>query len=323
MTRPPADRFAGCLLGQALGDALGFPVEGHRPTVCRPYADGLLEGRWGVRLPLPRGQYTDDTQLARELLDSTLALGAFSPALYAERIAAQFTEGRIVGRGQATTQAALRIARGVPWQESGAPPPSAGNGSAMRAAPVALIARSDDELVQIAVEQGHITHQDPRCAAGSVAIAAAAAQALRGPLDVDALSVKVAAFDADFGAWVRRLPALAAQPPDVALPQIRRAGLAEGYVDEWDGTVSPFVVGSVLWSLYAAMRCPTDYVGAIRLAILPGGDVDTTAAMTGAVVGARVGLSGLPGWVLHVNDRGRWDFWALKSLAEKAWARRA
>ena len=47
-------------------------------------------------------------------------------------------DGRIVGRGQSTTKAATRLAMGVPWQEAGTPPPTAGNGSAMRAAPVGL-----------------------------------------------------------------------------------------------------------------------------------------------------------------------------------------
>jgi len=65
------DQFAGCLMGQALGDALGFPVEGHLPGPCRAYVGGkvpgLKPGHMG-RSPFVFGQYTDDTQLARELL---------------------------------------------------------------------------------------------------------------------------------------------------------------------------------------------------------------------------------------------------------------
>jgi ADP-ribosylglycohydrolase len=52
------------------------------------------------------GQYTDDSQLARELLQSYITCGKFDPQDYANRVAAIFAEGRIVGYGQATVAAA-------------------------------------------------------------------------------------------------------------------------------------------------------------------------------------------------------------------------
>src|SRR5262249_39548869 len=71
---------------------------------------------------------------------------------------------------------AYRIARGVPWQDAGTPAPAAGNGSAMRAAPVGLFFWDDPEaLIAAAHDQGRITHQDPRCSAGAIAIAGATA----------------------------------------------------------------------------------------------------------------------------------------------------
>jgi ADP-ribosylglycohydrolase len=124
----------------------------------------------------PIGQYSDDSQLARELVRSFVERRQFDPADYAARIAALFTEERIVGRGRATEEAAYRIARGVPWQDAGTPAPAAGNGSAMRAAPIGLFFCDDPEaLIASAHDQGRITHQDPRCSAGAIAIAGAAA----------------------------------------------------------------------------------------------------------------------------------------------------
>src|SRR5258706_596557 len=125
---PTKDQFAGCLIGQCLGDALGFPVEGCPPEDCAAYVAEILDqGRAGIlgRGSFPFGQYTDDSQLARELLQSYVARGAFDPADYAARIGRLFAEDRVVGRGQATAAAARRIAAGVPWEEAGEPPPSA------------------------------------------------------------------------------------------------------------------------------------------------------------------------------------------------------
>ena len=65
------DRLAGSILGQALGDALGFVVEAQSPEVARVYVEGWLRtgraGEW-PHPQFPFGQYSDDTQLARELL---------------------------------------------------------------------------------------------------------------------------------------------------------------------------------------------------------------------------------------------------------------
>ena len=131
MHEPLKEQFSGCLIGQCLGDACGFPVEGAPAAVCRQYVDEYLSS---ARVPevshgiFPFGQNTDDSQLAR----------------------------------------------GVPWQEAGTPSPSAGNGSAMRAGPIGLLFFDDpDGLVRAAVDQGRITHQDPRCSAGGVAVAGA------------------------------------------------------------------------------------------------------------------------------------------------------
>ena len=200
---------------------------------------------------------------------------------------------------RATEQAAHRLLQGVPWDKAGTPPPSAGNGSAMRAGPVGLMEPEDrDRLPTIAHDRGRITHTDPRCSAGAVAIARAVALALRDePLDVGAyledLAELAGRVDASVAAAVRELESwLSLEPEDAAGP-ISRAGFASGYRSDWEG-VSPFVTSSVVWALYSFLRSPEDYWETICTAIAVGGDVDTTAAMAGAVSGAHVGLRGLP-----------------------------
>jgi len=63
--------------------------------------------------------------------------------------------------------------------------------------------------------------------------------------------------------------------------------------DSWEG-ISPFVISSVLWSLYSFLKSPNNYLNSIKIAINVGGDVDTTAAMTGAVSGSFLGIDAIP-----------------------------
>jgi ADP-ribosylglycohydrolase len=75
-----------------------------------------------------------------------------------------------------------------------------------------------------------------------------------------------------------------------------------------------------LWSLYAFLRTPDDYWEAVCTAIAVGGDVDTTAAMTGAIAGARGGLAAIPAdLAARLNDQGTWGTEALIALTRRAW----
>jgi ADP-ribosylglycohydrolase len=327
MAEPAREQYSGCLIGQCLGDALGFIVEGASPEICRDYVAqelaGLPQDHRGRR-NYGFGQYTDDSQLARELLQSYVARSGFDPADYARRIAAIFAEKRIVGRGRITASAAARLAEGVPWHAAGTPAPAAGNGSAMRAGPVGLFFYDDPAaLVRAAHDQGRITHQDPRCSAGAAAIAGAVALALCGgpvdpPVFIDQLATWTAPLEPSFAGTLRQLKEWVLLTPEQAAPHISRAGYAPGYSDGWEG-ISPFVTSSVIWGLYSFLRSPGDYWQTVCTAIAVGGDVDTTAAMAGAISGAYLGLSALPAELAQrVTDRGTWGFAELVELAEQS-----
>jgi ADP-ribosylglycohydrolase len=322
--RTRADRLVGALLGQALGDALGFVVEAEPPDVAAAYVrECLLAGRAGDRAhrSFPFGQYTDDTQLARELLLSVRAAGGWSPAAYAVRVAELFRDGRDVGAGPGTRGAALRLLAGVSWREAGAPPPYAGNGSAMRVAPLGILLGGDVQALRRAArEQSWITHHDPRCAAGAVAVAGTVALAAApGPMDVRALLATVAAWaeaeEPSVGAAVAGVADWLDAGPDEAARRLHAAGLDPGHAGRWPG-ISAFVTPSVCWSLYAFLRAPDDYWSAVCTAIAVGGDTDTMGAMAGAMAGARLGPAALPRELLdRLTDRGTWDAAELRVLA--------
>jgi ADP-ribosylglycohydrolase len=328
--KPHQDQFSGCLIGQCLGDALGFVVEGFSPAACERYVEDFLKtGRFGEfgRFPFPFGQYSDDSQLARELLQSFAARSTFDPEDYAERIMRIFAEQRIVGFGYSTKEAVKRLFQGIPWHESGAPPPSAGNGSAMRAAPVGLMYFDDPQaLLRTAHDQGRITHRDPRCSAGAVAVSGAVAQVLGeksispGPF-IATLAEWTRTVEPEMASEIEKLPALLTTEPREAAAIISQAGIDAEYIDdeEWKG-ISSFVVSSVLWSLYAFLRTPEDYIETIYTAIAAGGDTDTTAAMAGAVSGAYLGIGAIPTDLSrHLTDRETWGFDELVGLAHQCY----
>jgi len=318
------DRLTGAILGQALGDALGFVVEAQPPDVAREYADRFLRaGRAGERShpQFPFGQYSDDTQLARELLRSFRERAGWDPAAFAVRLSDLFRDRRDVGAGRGTRSAALRLLMGVPWSESGTPAPYAGNGSAMRAGPLGLLLPERQAMCRAAREQSRITHRDPRCAAGAVAVARAVALAAQGePVDRTAFLADVAACteeeDAAVAEAVRGLGDWIAMEPERAARHVHESGLDPAHMDRWQG-ISAFVTPSVLWSLYAFLRTPDDYWETVCTAVAVGGDTDTMAAMAGCISGARLGCDALPQTLLaRLNDRGEWKADQLGELAQ-------
>jgi ADP-ribosylglycohydrolase len=323
--RPTRDQFAGCLIGQCLGDALGFPVEGQPPKTCARYVAALRNGEKRARPPFEFGQYTDESQMARELLLSWVELRGFSPEDYGRRIARLFSTGLAVGRGQTTAEAAERLARGVHWSQSGTPPPAAENGSAMRAAPVGMMLYDHlDALAHVAVHQGKITHTDPRASGGAIAMAAGVALALdRRGVDAHTFCHKIAGLvdrvSPEFAEWIAHLSELVELPPNRALKTIRGAGFEKGFKNKWKG-ISPHVIPSILWSFYAFLNNTESYGDAVSLAISVGGDVDTTGAMTGALSGAHLGFQDLPKMHRHLTDQGNWTWQSLIALADRAWA---
>lgn len=320
-------KLQGCLLGQCLGDAFGYPIEGQGHSSCSQYMNQYVRFWFdGEKPPVEwTGQYTDDSQLARELLASLVEQKQFDANDYAQRMVRLFESEMIVGRGIACDQAVARLIHGADWEHAGCPASSAGNGTAMRAAPVGMIYYDNlESMLEVAHLQGYITHHDPRCSAGSVAIAGAVAQAIQADtIDVDTFVGNIAtwasAFHPEFSEYILQLPNFIALKPEIAVNQIKHLGKQPNYVESWPG-ISPFVISSVIWSLYSFLRNPENYFDAIECAISVGGDVDTTGAMTGAISGAYLGVDTLPKHLLErLHDQDSWRYDDLMNLAEKAY----
>jgi ADP-ribosylglycohydrolase len=323
---PRKEQFTGCLIGLCLGDAVGFPVEGYPTLICQRYMEQVLMAEnstpW-THYPFPFGQYSDDSQLSRELLLSYLQCHRLDPEDYAHRLAVIYQNKKLIGYGRATASAAEQLIRGIPWTYSGVLPPSAGNGSAVRAAPLGLLYYDNPDLLfSSATDQSRITHQDSRCSAGAVAIAKAVALLLQTKELVvedflQQISNLIKLYSEPFADFLVNLNFCLTLPRQDALVVIAKAGMEEGEDNGWQG-ISPFVISSVLWSFYSFLTSPRDYWQTICTAVGVGGDADTTAAMAGALSGAFLGIEGIPDKPARLlTDQGTWNYTQLVHLAEQ------
>jgi ADP-ribosylglycohydrolase len=253
----------GCLLGSAVGDALGLPMEG----LSRGRALKLFPGPLRHRFFFGRGMVSDDTEhtlmVLRALRESEGDVDRFR-RLFARSLRVWLLMVP-AGAGLATVRACLRLLVGIPPSRSGVV--SAGNGAAMRSAIIgAWFADQRDRLDTFAVAAAEVTHRDPRAIEGALAIARAAAASAHGEDPVSAARSALA----------------------------HPAGAAGTAQSAHANRVSGYVVATVLAALDCLERHPQDYREAVRMAISKGGDTDTLAAIVGGVVGARVGEAGIP-----------------------------
>jgi ADP-ribosylglycohydrolase len=264
---------------------------------------------------------TDDTQLARELLQSIVDAGGFEPAGFATRLLNLVASGRIVGAGPSPNAAARQLAMGTKWYDAGMPPPYASNGAAMRAGPLGLLFGSDPRvLARVVVDQSRVTHQDPRCSAGAMVIAGAAAiaarrQVVRESEVLEELSEWVAPLEPEVAQIIWDMADWVHLPPSEAIEVLSDSGLDPESPRKWMG-ISSFVTGSVCWSLYAFLRFPDSYWEGVCTAIAVGGDTDTLGAMTGSILGGRLGAAALPPpYCDCLTDLGAWRAEELAKLA--------
>jgi ADP-ribosyl-[dinitrogen reductase] hydrolase len=290
------DQVVGCVLGGAVGDALGAPFEGLWFRSI-PTSEDLLAG-FAEFEGYPRGQYTDDTQLTIATLGSIVEHRQIDPAEIARSIAKLWRTQEVVGPGGACTSAADRFLAGTSWRDCGEEVGQAGNGTAMRTAALGLYFwNASEELPGTVADISRITHKDPRSVAGGVAIAAAARElAVDSTIDARSLCARVAAtinpFHGDFAGLISGLSAILDSDPRALREYIAWSGSSSR--DFPEPIITPYVIPTVLASLWAVCAFPNSWPDATTAAIGLGGDVDTLGAIVGGLMGAKLGVEAIP-----------------------------
>ena len=269
------DRIAGCFLAGAVGDAIGAHYEGNPPTA-------------GFLVP-PTLRVTDDTELTIATCESIVECGSVDPESVANSFLRWFRQRRIHGIGASTLKSLTELDAGGHWAMVGATGErSAGNGAAMRIAPLAFVLDPDRESDRQAIRDVcRITHRNDEAYIGALAILRSIRHVADGnSFDVNFLPVLIDSLP-DSRVRDRLIDVRDSSP---SLTEYARKFASSGYV-----------VDSVPMSILAAMRS-SDLMETIREIVQCGGDTDTIGSMFGHIFGAASGNGAVPTEIVNQID---------------------
>lgn len=294
----------GCLLGTAVGDALGLPYEGLAKRKIKLPIDRH-------RFLFGRGMVSDDTEHTCMVAQS-LIVSAGDERIFAKALAWRLRFWLLLlpaGIGYATLKAIVKLWLGFPPHRSGVF--SAGNGAAMRSAIIGICYGDNSEkmrsLVKIATK---ITHTDPKAEYGALAVALAAYLASsRSNVSPET--------------YYQSLAELLQGEGEEFLALIKNAcDRAENNVNlpsnlEMKYGISGYVYRTVPAVIQVWLSNRGNYRQAIAKIVELGGDTDTTAAILGGIMGASVGKTGIPqDWLNNLWEYPRSVDW-LENLGKR------
>ena len=278
----------GCIIGTAVGDALGLPYEGIPPRRARR----MFGPADRHRFLFGRGMVSDDTEhtlcVAKALLEAGTDPERFERCL--ARKLSWWLAGLPAGVGWATLRSILKLCIGFPPLRSGVF--SAGNGPAMRVPLLGVVfGQNPAELAEYVLRATRLTHSDPKAYQAALVTALAAARSTEeGPV-----------VPAEFpgyvrGRWPREREADDLQWLDQACASAGRGEPVQAFaagIGSRNG-ISGYALHTVPCVIQTWLRFQDDFAGGLREVIEAGGDTDTTGAILGGIVGARVGHEGIP-----------------------------
>jgi len=292
-------KFIGCLVGSAVGDALG----------------SSFEGLWVSEVKIERfsGRWTDDTHMMIGVAESLIAKEGFDGSHMAQTFIKNYEREPWRGYASGPPQVFRWIKSGVAWNEASkrlfGGHGSYGNGAAMRVAPVGLFYHDDaKQLRAVAYGQSQITHFHELGKEGALLQAYAVALATKAD----------PSFGLDSSAFLKNLKAFTRN--EVYREKLER-------VEELLGETNRLMVvrelgngieahNSVPAAIYSFLRRLDSFEGCVLNAVSRGGDTDTIGAMTGAISGAYHGVEAIPEkWRSRLEAM---DY--IEKLAEKLWS---
>lgn len=270
------ERAQGCLIGLAVGDAIGTTVEFKSRHTFDPVTDMLGGGPFNLNA----GEWTDDTSMALCLAASLIENNGMNLKDQADRYVRWLQDGYMSSNGRCFDIGNATLMALSEYQTSGNPyagskdPYSAGNGCIMRLAPVPILFSNDlSSALSNSVEQAKVTHQAPECLTATHLFAHILCKALSG------IDNKEQLLRSDNDLYTGRLK------------EIANGSYFKKEANQISGS------GYVVDSLEAALWCfytTETFKDAVLKAVNLGDDADTTAAICGQLAGAYYGISEIP-----------------------------
>ena len=269
------DRFRGVLLGLAVGDALGAPLEFQPARAPGNFVTEMIGGGWQQLAP---GEWTDDTQMALCVVESLLAKSVFDPDDIARRFVAWMETGP-KDIGLHTQRVLGAIEKGASWEQASldafqADTSNAPNGSLMRCAPLAMFFfRRPDYAASLSPVLSRITHAHEDCEAACVIVNVAITHLLNGAGAPESIEAGYNACETVTEALRERI-SRTMQPVNQTSP-------------------TGWVLDTLEVALWSFLHTST-FEQAVLEAVNRGADADTVGAVIGALAGAHYGLSAIP-----------------------------
>jgi len=301
------DKFMGCILGSAIGDALGYTVEfSSMADIHKRFGSAGIQT---LQLREIDGEncaiYSDDTQMARAVAEGLIRAGKVGTVNdAASEVAEEFiawykSPDNNRAPGGACMSGCTKLDEGqLPWWECGGPNTNdgaGGCGSVMRAHPYGLFYFDDRaRAIKVAAEHSRLTHGAPLAMAASAALAAGVWSALRNydPARI-ASSMQDAAYRYDQGTGDMLVIAEASAQDG----KITTAAM----LDQWRGWAGHEAVAAALFVFLRYVKVG-GHTAVVRMGANSPGDSDSIAAIAGALAGAYVGYGEIRlDWVIAVE----------------------
>lgn len=278
------ERFIGCLVGLAAGDAVGTAVEFQSPGTFKPVQDMIGGGVFKLR----EGEWTDDTSMALCLASSLIETKAFNPTDQLHRFVRWYREGYMSSNGKCfdignTTASALHKFEKTGDPCSGSKESyAAGNGSIMRLAPVPLFFSKNPALaIERSGESSRTTHGAKACVDACRYLAGLIVGIIQGESKETILTELYCPVE---GLWKE-------EPLHPEIEVVARGSFKCKNPPEIAG--KGYVVKTLEAALWAFTRTSTFKDGCLKVVNL-GDDADTTGAVYGQLAGAYYGINGIP-----------------------------
>ncbi|MCS3798907.1 ADP-ribosylglycohydrolase family protein [Niastella sp. OAS944] len=261
-------QFEACMLAGAIGDAWGSCFENmivpDNKTTFYLYPPKAPEKKWA---------FTDDTQLTMATCEALCAGGDFDAALLANKFVRYYKEKRLTGLGASSLKAIIELEAGAHWSQVGREGEyAAGNGAAMRIAPLAFFSNISRQNIRDACR---ITHRNDEAYVGALAIF---------------LSIKSIIS----GAWwgennlfdliISELPDTRVRDRLIEINAIQNSADIKSIAQLGN---NGYVVNSIPFAIFAATQVHKIGLRDMYKAIIDaGGDTDTNASLAGQIAGA-------------------------------------